>query len=89
MEKFTKGPWVNKSDKGHYFGGAAAVNNVTDKASVALVYGKNNEEKDANAWLIACAPEMYAILQAILNDDYNNVGEMKDAVNYILAKVNQ
>lgn len=89
MEKFTKGPWINKSEKGHYFGGAAGVNSVTDKASIALVYGRNNEEKDANARLIACAPEMYAVLQAILNDDYKNVGEMKDQINHILAKVNQ
>lgn len=46
-------------------------------------------DAEANARLIAAAPEMYATLQAILNDDYKNVGEMKDAVNYILAKVNQ
>lgn len=52
-----------------------------------LLVGKE-QDYQANARLIAAAPEMYSILRSILDDEYNNVWDVKDECNRILAKIN-
>lgn len=91
MEKFTKGPWevFPKESKTRVYCDDAVGSLVADCWTSQRFCVLPREQLEANARLIAAAPEMYKTLQAILNDDYKNVGEMKDQINHILAKVNQ
>jgi hypothetical protein len=55
--KFTKGPW-------QVFMGGASVGNSNGLGIAAL--WSDGDELEANAALIACAPEMYEMLETIL-----------------------
>ena len=75
MTKFTKGPWYLKA---RYLGKAYTVyakDPMTEYGEQCLaLISRNriqeNDEKLANANLIAAAPDMYEILEDVLNDTH-------------------
>lgn len=79
----TQGPWsyigngdvVAKSDK--YCGG---------EKDIASVFLTVNDEDEANARLIAAAPELLEAAQAWLNDDIDD-GEYADKLRLIIARL--
>lgn len=99
--RFTKGPWVaiknqigewtvncmsdyddSSEDIGEFSSTVADMWNVT--------YGKcKNKNPKANAHLIACAPEMYEMLEMIADmplDDAKHFLESDDAITKLLTK---
>lgn len=75
---FTPGPWDIEKHEGQgkcFINGAAGL-------SVAYVYGDSNKELEANARLIAAAPEMYEIIKNLARPGINH-GEARQLVNRI------
>ncbi len=64
MTEFTKGPW-EASDRGDYadFGGNSSVI-VCESMRIAAVHNHGGPEGEANARLIAAAPELFEALKA-------------------------
>ena len=84
-EQFTKGPW--RYDDGHGIVFDANDDFVCDTMPTG------DAAYDANAALIACAPEMYAeikeyisLLNALINDGYIGYVERRNAAVELLAK---
>ena len=79
-EHFTKGPWL--------CGGASVVLESEGMPLCCLVNSAvntgDNTEDYANAALIACAPEMYEMLKALLPQIAGSPAALK--VNRLLAK---
>lgn len=75
--KHTPGPWLPECHKGKKFsldGWYVFAGNAT----LAIIYGNTPEEAEANAKLIAAAPEMLDCLQRALTQferDYNEAAE--------------
>jgi len=93
MSKHTPGPW-----------GLDGVHEVVDATSAGVVqlwhWNKSNNERDANARLIAAAPEMYEALRELLAEwDAENDRTMEEdsafqpdsaaieAIRAVLAKI--
>lgn len=60
--KFTPGSWVSAKHHGKRFGGFDAVSTEDGTATIAIVYGENKEVSEANAAIIAAAPELFYAL---------------------------
>lgn len=69
--KFTKGPWVK--DYGMTLGHIKSINDahggLTPTVCMYSMRFINEKEMQANAHLIAAAPEMYALLEKLVNPD--------------------
>lgn len=76
-EQFTKGPWLNN---GRIIYRGADFIATASKTDIA-----NFTEVEANAALIACAPEMYEMLQK-LRANYNFSEYCEAEVDSLLAK---
>lgn len=70
--KHTPGPWINTKEQGKLFGSFNAVNDEANKVTIAIVYGSNIEEAEANAKLIAASPDLLEALDELLNCDYTS-----------------
>ena len=70
MSKFTKGKWKNYINKCVY---VLDKKNKFPRFIVFLVCGNTEEEAQANARLIAAAPEMYELLSECA-DTLNHIG---------------
>ena len=84
MSKHTPGPWIADWDDGGQWyvniGGLSVSGN-------ALRGDSGNCVESANARLIACAPEMYELLQYLRNYAYLDLGDdTKARLNALLAK---
>ena len=65
--KFTKGPWIAKANESYFDIGtpcAFSHNGIDERVCIGVMF-----EQEANARLIACAPDMYEMLEA-LKEDY-------------------
>jgi|DEB0MinimDraft_3_1074331.scaffolds.fasta_scaffold63928_1 hypothetical protein len=85
--KFTPGPWVKV---GRYLIRPEKVTEYVD-APVARTRSKglrkrSDEESEANAHLIAAAPDLYDMLKTIENDDGIVPGWLWDRIQATLAK---
>lgn len=79
--KFTKGPWAIEYDNADEYGGNQWYN--VGPAKVVISYAisaTEREEWDANAHLIAAAPEMYEALESALR--LLNVAGLSDRIGY-------
>ena len=78
MSKFTQGKWIIDTD-------GNGIYSDTEEYQVAYIsyinYNKN-KEMQANAHLIAAAPEMYQHLRLILNGEFSS-----DDVEQLLARI--
>lgn len=82
--KFTKGEWhvqdYNEID------GTIRVN----QGNIVITYANHTEESEANAHLIAAAPEMYAMLEGLLKNllkgEECDVFEKDASIESLLAK---
>ena len=98
MEMFTKGPWTGKDKNGRYTltdwdasnDDAETSEYVSivdqDKNAVCLVVSTDWDGKylEANAKLIAAAPDLYEALQAML--EFPNAGPSHDMARAALSK---
>ena len=67
MTKHTQGPWIIDEDTGMNDGGTIK---DTDGRGIAMdIYGRTADEANANARLIAAAPELLEACQARLEAD--------------------
>lgn len=80
MSKFTKGPWHTN---GAFIGGP--LSSEGDDIVSSLRY-RGDEETNANAHLIAAAPEMYEALNNIINDCSGFMDEYLEPAIEALAK---
>lgn len=62
--KHTPGEWISEIQKGVRFGAFDAVSKADGSATIAIVYGKDDDERRANATLIAAAPKMLDVLDS-------------------------
>lgn len=66
-EKFTPGPWRNCEPGSNYSRGKKFIRPANSDGLIAIVTGEwRQEEKWANARLIAASPELLAALQVLL-----------------------
>ena len=77
---FTRGPWTLRADPCH-FDSMSSV--YAGDINVAEISGKNGAEQDANARLIAAAPDLLAALQAFV--DANDNGPANEWVQRMIA----
>lgn len=97
--KFTKGPWAGFNNGKWPDCGAWSVNNdyASTYSDVAVNVGNvticlvvsdswNDVEMEANAYLIAAAPEMYEMLKMLIDDDAVECDYIDD-ICFLLAKV--
>ena len=62
--RFTPGPWgVTKHNQGHQGDGVMRVQHIVDADHCTVVYSVSGTNPEANANLIAAAPEMYEALE--------------------------
>lgn len=61
---------------------------ATDEILIADIHGNNEEEAEANAKLIAAAPELLAALQMIINATHDD-SYMEDAIKYAEKAINK
>jgi len=111
MTKFTPGPWKAYAPflpDGNW--GIAAVANIgnfsvvhfSDPGSPAGIHGRTQKEREANARLIAKAPDMYAMLEdaagtiesavTMMQDDWRDMDGMREfaaAIRTLLSEINQ
>ncbi len=78
MEKFTKGPWSPH-------GGLIYAPTKGDDVVVAAT-GSNNPVSEANAHLIAAAPEMYNFIKKCSLAFASDYPSLRDSANELLAK---
>jgi len=64
--KHTQGPWTYATHQGH-----TLVETVEPAKTVCNVYGNTTDAKEANARLIAAAPEMLEALKAVTDSNIN------------------
>lgn len=91
--KFTKGEWVKdyKGTEGHIKAISGFHGSLTPTVARfdVITPSIDEDEKEANAHLIAAAPELYAMLEMVMNilngDDAINEVESSDIKN-LLAK---
>ena len=82
MEKFTKGPWVRKYHANGCNYVSAQDVSLNDCYSIASCSG---QDEIANSHLIAAAPEMYAMLKLLLDDEAVECDYI-DSIDLLLAK---
>lgn len=70
----TPGPWNKYSDNRGI--GALQIDGDNSSQLVSLVYGRDKDEQNANAKLIAAAPELFDALIAISSNDHLDLGDM-------------
>jgi len=70
MSEFTPGPW-RKGDVGELMLKNKYREIISDDRKIGLVYGIIDQDNNANANLIAAAPEMYAALEMVLNQSWD------------------
>ena len=81
MSKFTAGKWeVDELNSGHY-----VVYTDADNCTVADCL--NRKDSEANARLIAHAPEMYGYLVQVLND-YDLDPDLEGDIMWMLKDIN-
>lgn len=68
---FTKGPWVAAEDFGGGSGDEVFGYSVTSASGADILYfgADDRPETEANARLIAAAPELYEALRGLVDDD--------------------
>lgn len=81
--KFTKGEWIAREDECSCVGDFEVVANIEDDGAYDLI--AENIQDEADAHLIAAAPEMYAALESILMD-WNCEPSDIDWLESLLAK---
>jgi len=86
MSKWTEGPWSVQRD-------GFIMSNDLDAGAFAKVYGAGDLEADANAHLIAAAPELYEALSYLvaetdpdIDEDYNPHAQPLRKARAALAK---
>lgn len=82
MSKYTPGPWANDATVP-----LKAINCERLGYSIAWVNGHREKEAEANARLIAKAPEMVELLRVVANADYG-INVMMQA-RALLAEIEQ
>jgi uncharacterized protein (DUF1810 family) len=97
MSKFTPGPWVHKGYGAIVGGPAEEYVNGSAQQQIAMCFGPRLakdedpvETRDANARLIAAAPDMYEALRAVVDNYYNGEGDEQSVARLaraVLAKV--
>ncbi len=77
---YTKGPWkaCEHGGYGDYDGNCIVI--LGDDLRVAIVLGSDNEETNANARLIAAAPDLLEALEALLEGDFNVAEKARAAI---------
>lgn len=78
----TPGPWVSADygDYGDYFGECRVILGEGGNIRTAVVLGFDNKENQANARLIAAAPELLVALRTLVDCvEYSNVRQDADA----------
>lgn len=65
--KHTLGEWICEIQNGVRFGAFDAVSKSDGSATIAIVYGQNDDERRANAKLISAAPELLEALRFFVN----------------------
>lgn len=96
--KHTAGPWQDTgeydkkpfSDKGWLYTTIIADN--SEKPALAIVYGETKQECQANAAVIAAAPELLEALQTVLSrvehtNIHTPIGEMQDTWQILRAAI--
>lgn len=88
-EKFTKGPWIVNDGDNFSKGILITSEDILDWVSICELDvefdGHIGVEQKANAHLIACAPDMYEMLDSACNELYALINEVN---NQKLASVN-
>lgn len=85
--KFTKGEWVVHIIPVYLNHGYASVECGDVRIHGKHMYNPTEIEATANAYLIAAAPEMYEMLEALLNDEDVRIPSWKAlSVSMLLAK---
>ena len=76
----TPGPWT-ASEHGAYadYNGNSTII-LGDDLRIAVVLGSDNEETNANARLIAAAPDLLEALEALLEGDFNVAEKARAAI---------
>src|SRR5437764_1258616 len=78
ITNFTRGPWAvfdTHPSKACFYIDRHDVAGEHAVGEVAVIYTTTDQTKRANAHLIACAPELYTVLDAFLSD-YEERGEV-------------
>lgn len=88
--KFTPAPWVAKRNSAYWEVSKFDVNGrfecgVGDAGSHGPVAPSKQAEQQANAQLMAAAPEMYELLLLVLTDDHVYGNMTTDTLNKIYA----
>ena len=81
MSEFTKGKWSKLNDQRSIIVGVAMCNGEI----VAMSTGSGPKELEANASLIAAAPEMYQALEYVVSN-YNLQDDTDALIRILLAK---
>jgi len=85
MNKFTRGPWNVSVWKGDYDKPMAAATGVP----IAITHpcpACDTDECEANAHLIAAAPDMYEMLERMYNNALEDPTRYRDKIGEILIK---
>lgn len=74
--KFTKGPWIVKSN-GAYFDIGTENDSLVLPVYPTVCMGAMHHDEE-NAHLIAAAPEMYEMLESVKSELFTLIGEVND-----------
>ena len=86
MMQFTKGNWIDIGSNVFTTLGVDVEHDTPIR--VAEVFGKNEDEKRANAILVSHAPDMYNMLVSILDDVQNKRWPSEDELIELLNSIN-
>lgn len=88
MENFkgTKGKWENievQTHSGRFF------KIMCESVSICNIITRNSDQAEANAKLIACAPEMLNLLSSIKNDENQVPKFLWDKIEQLIKKATE